>query len=375
MKPLPNQCLASGPTQGPRGQGVGSGGSISRLRLWPFFFFSFLWPVFSFGEKEKGKRTCIWDLQKTIPVFCFRCLSLATRTHSSKLGVTPPASDSTTAPTFCSSHESRPCGMSGPGWHHRKRELQHAQCSFPCPRPPIPPHPSPPTCHSPGPQGHPKKLPLISSPLDGVLGRGFAGEQPMFGERRTEAGGWPSALIRFLGRPGTTVQLCSSERIYWVRSGPGLGGGRKQRMGEGEAISQETVGTGWLWSSELVRNPGCKIPSWVPWGRAPSWASQRGKHPGGRAGGPRKPLWRRRSAHSCGHCPAALQGWARGEKGREGWIWGKASVEGSVSKPWGEWVPAPPAHLCALGHKAPPIPGSAGLSEAQLRHSHPRKEW
>lgn len=224
-------------------------------------------------------------------MFCFRCLAFATCTHSSKLGATPPASDSTTAPSSCSSHESRRLGCQFPVGIIGNSNF--STCSAPflaLAHPPIPPHPSPPTCHSLGPQGHHRKLPPISSPLDAVPGRGFAGEQPMVGERRTEAGGWPSTLIRFLGRTRSTVQLCSSEGIYWVRSGPGLGGGRKQRMGVGEAIPQEIVGTRWLWSSELVRNPGCKTPSWVPCARAQSWASQRGKHPRERAGDPRKPL-------------------------------------------------------------------------------------
>lgn len=55
-----------------------------------------------------------------------------------------------------------------------------------------PAHPSAlPTCFSLGPQGHEKELPRTSSPLDRVLGRGsFAGEQPVFGELRAEAGGW-----------------------------------------------------------------------------------------------------------------------------------------------------------------------------------------
>lgn len=146
-------------------------------------------------------------------MFCFRCLSFAVHTHSSKLGVTPPASDSATAPSFCSSHESRQCRTSVPGWHRRKLELEHMPCSFPCHRPPTPPLQSPPTCHSLSPQGHQKKLPLISSPLDSVLGEGLCCYQSMFGERRAEAGGWLSALIRFLWHT-SPMSRCAAQRGY-----------------------------------------------------------------------------------------------------------------------------------------------------------------
>lgn len=178
--------------------------------------FSFFNDQFLVLEKKKKAKEREFEIyRKKIPVFCFRCLSFATCTHSSKLGVAPPASDSTTAPSSCSGHESRQLGCRFPVGIIGNSNF--CTCSAPflalaCP--PIPPHPSPPTCHSLGPQGHHKKLPLTSLPLDAVLGTGFAGEQLMVGERRTEAGGWPSTLIRFLGRTGSTVQLCSSERIY-----------------------------------------------------------------------------------------------------------------------------------------------------------------
>lgn len=74
-------------------------------------------------------------------------------------------------PSFCSSRESRQCRMSVPDWHHRKF-LNFTTCSAPSL---VLSHPSltvPPPCHSLGPQGHQKELPLTCSALDRVWGEG-----------------------------------------------------------------------------------------------------------------------------------------------------------------------------------------------------------
>lgn len=143
------------------------------------------------------------------------------------------------------------------------------------------------------------------------------------------------------------VQMCSSERIHWVMPGMGLGSGRKQRMGVGEDISQKAVGTGWLWSFELVRNPYCKIPSSAPCTGAQSWASQRGKHPREPLGDPRKPLWRRHNAHSCGNSPAPPPGLGKKRKREVGKGLGGRFHGGLCVNPLMR-MNTSLAHLCAL---------------------------
>ena len=126
-------------------------------------------------------------------------------------------------------------------------ELEHTPCSFPRPLPPVPSIPS----HLPltgSPLAFGKGLALTSSPLDSVLGEGLCWETACVsaesGELRGRAerppqvpalhqhrrsptlwASWRKVATELCRLANTTVQLCSSERIYWVRNrgwnGPG----------------------------------------------------------------------------------------------------------------------------------------------------------
>lgn len=116
---------------------------------------------------------------------------------------------------------------------------------------------------------------------------------------------YPVPLSSYAARSGYTGPVCS-----------GRGGGRKHRMGVGDS-PQKIVGPGWLRSSELVRDPCCKVPSWVPCTRSRSWASQRGR--GARGwGSPQEATVEKVQCPQLWRCSASLQGKARGEKGRDG---------------------------------------------------------
>lgn len=73
----------------------------------------------------------ICDLQE-IPVLLFFCIvfCLSHVYILPKLGVTPPASDLATAPSFCSSRKNRQCRTSVPGGH-RQKLLNLSMCSAP----------------------------------------------------------------------------------------------------------------------------------------------------------------------------------------------------------------------------------------------------
>lgn len=199
MKPLPNQCLAthSYPRRpcGGRGEGkgVGNGGCPFPgpcLCLWPGLSSSFFNDQFLVLDKKKKAKEREFEIyRKQYQCFVSIVFRLPHVHILPSLGLLLQLLVLLLHRRFCSSRESRQCRMSAPDWHRRKLQLEPEQNSFP-----FLSHPSLsalPTCFSLGPQGHEKELPLTSSPLDRVLGRGsFAGEQPVFGELRAEAGGW-----------------------------------------------------------------------------------------------------------------------------------------------------------------------------------------
>lgn len=252
---------------------MGPGGATSRARLWlwPFFIFFFLMTscgfFFRFGEKEKGKRTpnlrFTENNASVLFSVVFRCrvythTPFQARGHSSSFLI------QLLHPRFCSSHGSRPFGLSAPGWHHRKLELYSTRSALflALARPSLA-RPSPPTCHSPGPQGHPKKLRrILSSSLDVVLREGLCWGAENRG--RWVAARTPQASrARRDHRPSSRAAGEDVLGQVWTHPAWEVAGVRR-------AIPQEIMRTRRLWSSELVRNPGCKIPSWVPWARTQS---------------------------------------------------------------------------------------------------------
>ncbi|KAF6086340.1 hypothetical protein HJG60_008505 [Phyllostomus discolor] len=138
MKPLPNQCLATQPHPG--GQGWGRKGSGQ----WGVHFLgpacdsglssSIFKDQFLVLEKKKKARECEFAIYRKYQCFvlCFFCIVFCLpHVHIlPKLGVTPPASDLATAPSFCSSHKNRQYRTSVPGGH-RQKLLNLSTCSAP----------------------------------------------------------------------------------------------------------------------------------------------------------------------------------------------------------------------------------------------------
>ena len=174
------------PTPARRGRGVGSGGeSVSCALPVALAFLLFLIDQFLVLRKKRQKNVNLRFTENKYQCFV-SVLSFAMCIPSSKFGVTHLASDAATA-SFCSSHKSRPCRMSVPGWPHLKL-LNLSTFSAPFLGLFHLSLPSPPACHSLGPHWPSEEQALVP-PLWTACwwGRSFAGEQPVFGEQR--AGG------------------------------------------------------------------------------------------------------------------------------------------------------------------------------------------